>query len=321
MIPIHLRKIGEIYKEVINEVERPFTVMLVGKDGVGKSELAAWFLAYNDRIDDHDIAHLNIIDIDSGHESLVEVVVAATEADLIIFVVDGSTRIIDYECSVWKGLKAMKKPLVFVVNKTDLMKSKEIGTDIINSRFNIGPKDSIFVSAKEGTNVIERLIPKVARLAKDFEIVLARKMPVFKEAVADRLVKRTAAENSVIGVAVFIPGADTPILTANQIRMVMKLALVHDQDIDFERIKEIIATLGSALVFRTVARTACGYVPVLGWAIKGGIAYGGTIALGKAVDRYFEIINHSDDGIKVESTSVGLLEKSKGQDGQEQHVG
>ncbi|HZL05295.1 MAG TPA: hypothetical protein VFE45_07730, partial [Coriobacteriia bacterium] len=40
--------------------------------------------------------------------------------------------------------------------------------------------------------------------------------------------------------------------------------------------------------FRTVARQAIGIVPVLGWAIKGGMGYGGTVAMGKAAIAYFE---------------------------------
>ena len=39
---------------------------------------------------------------------------------------------------------------------------------------------------------------------------------------------------------------------------------------------------------RTIAREALGFVPGLGWAIKGGVAYAGTKALGKAATAYFE---------------------------------
>jgi len=58
--------------------------------------------------------------------------------------------------------------------------------------------------------------------------------------------------------------------------------------IDRERIPEILAVVGAGLGFRTVAREALGFVPGLGWAIKGGIAYVGTKALGKAATAYFE---------------------------------
>ena len=55
-----------------------------------------------------------------------------------------------------------------------------------------------------------------------------------------------------------------------------------------ERIPEILAVVGAGLGFRTVAREALGLVPGLGWAVKGGVAYVGTKALGKAATAYFE---------------------------------
>jgi len=39
---------------------------------------------------------------------------------------------------------------------------------------------------------------------------------------------------------------------------------------------------------RAVARQALTIVPVLGWAIKGGVGYTGTLAMGKAAVQYFE---------------------------------
>ena len=46
--------------------------------------------------------------------------------------------------------------------------------------------------------------------------------------------------------------------------------------------------IGSGLGFRAVARKAVGARPVVGWAVKGAIAYAGTRALGEAAVRYFE---------------------------------
>jgi uncharacterized protein (DUF697 family) len=101
-------------------------------------------------------------------------------------------------------------------------------------------------------------------------------------------VRRFARQNGVLGVAIFIPGADFPVLTLNQLRMVFRIAAAHGEQIDRERIPEILAVVGAGLGFRTVAREALGFVPGLGWAIKGGVAYVGTKALGKAATAYFE---------------------------------
>jgi uncharacterized protein (DUF697 family) len=117
---------------------------------------------------------------------------------------------------------------------------------------------------------------------------LAARLPVLRAAVVDAIVRRFARQNGVLGVAIFIPGADFPVLTLNQLRMVFRIAAAHGEEIDRERIPEILAVVGTGLGFRTLAREALGFIPGLGWAVKGGVAYAGTKALGKAATAYFE---------------------------------
>ena len=76
------------------------------------------------------------------------------------------------------------------------------------------------------------------------------------------------------GVAIFIPGADFPVLTLNQIRMVLRIAAAYGEELDRERAFEILSVVAAGLGFRTVARHLVGLVPGLGWAVKGGVAYG-----------------------------------------------
>jgi len=117
---------------------------------------------------------------------------------------------------------------------------------------------------------------------------LAARLPVLRDAVVDRIITRFSRQNGVIGVSVFVPGADFPILTVNQIRMLMRIADAYGFEFDRERIPEVLGVIGSGYGFRTLARSMLGVIPVAGWAVKGGIAYGGTRALGEAARRYFE---------------------------------
>jgi uncharacterized protein (DUF697 family) len=78
------------------------------------------------------------------------------------------------------------------------------------------------------------------------------------------------------------------VLTLNQIRMVFRIAAAYGEQVDRDRALEILAVIGAGLGFRAVAREALGFIPGVGWAIKGGIAYAGTQALGKAAVAYFE---------------------------------
>jgi uncharacterized protein (DUF697 family) len=78
------------------------------------------------------------------------------------------------------------------------------------------------------------------------------------------------------------------VLTLNQARLVLRIALAHGQVIDKDRALELLAVLGVGFGLRTVARELLDLVPVAGWAVKGAVAYAGTKALGEAAVRYFE---------------------------------
>ena len=79
-----------------------------------------------------------------------------------------------------------------------------------------------------------------------------------------------------------------PILTLNQIRLVLRLALAHGQEIDRERAVELLGVVGAGFGFRAIARQLLDFVPFAGWAVKGAIAYTGTRAIGEAAVRFFE---------------------------------
>ena len=102
-------------------------------------------------------------------------------------------------------------------------------------------------------------------------------------AVAKETVKRCAWQNAAIGAAVFIPGADMPLMTLNEAKMLLQIAAAYGQPLGVERIKELAVVVAGGFVFRDVrVRAARSFVPGFGWAIKGGIAYSGTMAMGSA---------------------------------------
>jgi uncharacterized protein (DUF697 family) len=124
--------------------------------------------------------------------------------------------------------------------------------------------------------------------ADDTAPALAAKLPALRRGIAESLVAKVSRQNGLIGAAVFIPGVDFPVLTLNQLRLVMKLATAYGQQLDAQRLPEVLGVVGTGLGLRAIARGALGVVPVGGWAVKGGVAYTGTRALGEAAIRYFE---------------------------------
>jgi uncharacterized protein (DUF697 family) len=77
---------------------------------------------------------------------------------------------------------------------------------------------------------------------------------------------------------------------------VLRLAAAYGQELDAQRLPEILGVVGTGLGLRAAARQALGVVPIAGWAVKGGVAYTGTRALGEAAIRYFEARADSGGG-------------------------
>ena len=64
-----------------------------------------------------------------------------------------------------------------------------------------------------------------------------------------------------IGAAVFVPGVDLPVLTLNQLRLVLRIAAAHGFEVGPARMPEALGIIGAALGFRAVARSLAGLVP------------------------------------------------------------
>ena len=116
---------------------------------------------------------------------------------------------------------------------------------------------------------------------------LAARLPVLREPVCESLIESFSRKNGLLGVAIFVPGADFPVLTLNQVRLVLRLASAHGVEVDQSRLPELLATVATGFGLRAVARQVLGVVPVAGWLVKGAVAYGGTKAIGEAAQRYF----------------------------------
>lgn len=119
-------------------------------------------------------------------------------------------------------------------------------------------------------------------------LALAHNFAFMRRAVAMDAVRTTAWQNGLLGAVTPIPGADMPIMTANQVKMLLQIAAAYGQPLGIDRIKELAGVVAGGYLLRTVARQALVAFPVLGWAIKGGIGYTGTIAMGRTAIRYFE---------------------------------
>ena len=135
---------------------------------------------------------------------------------------------------------------------------------------------------------------RIARRLGEDGTALAARLPVLRPAVCEQLIKSFSRRNGIISAAVFIPGVDMPLLTLNQIRLVLRIALAHGEEVDGQRAFELLGVVGIGFALRAAARELLDLIPVAGWAVKGAVAYAGTMAVGEAAVRYFDA--RSGDG-------------------------
>jgi uncharacterized protein (DUF697 family) len=211
-----------------------------------------------------------------GEARLVRVGGAPAGAAVVVVVLGGAASADDEQ--LLRAAGRARTPVVAVQTgrEPDLDVPYVLATDVVVAR------------PGEGFPVDEIARAVAHRLGED-GTQLAARLPVLREAVCRELISSFSRRNGLIGAAVFVPGADLPVLTLNQLRLVLRIAAAHGVEIDEQRAPEIVATVGSGLAFRAVAREALGVVPLAGWAVKGALAYAGTRALGEAALRRFSL--------------------------------
>jgi uncharacterized protein (DUF697 family) len=149
------------------------------------------------------------------------------------------------------------------------------------------PGEIPLTSTDERT-LLEELVPRIVRaLDEDYLVPLAKGYPLFRRAVCEELIRKNARQNAVVG-ALPIPGADMPVMTANQARMVLNIAAAHDEELSLDRARELLGVLAAGFGLRALARQVVKLIPLGGWAAAAAIGYAGTVAMGRATMLYFE---------------------------------
>ena len=112
--------------------------------------------------------------------------------------------------------------------------------------------------------------------------------PFVRRPLATDAVMATAVQNAGVGLVPLIPGADMPVMTLNQAKMVLQIAAAYGQPMSKDRVKEVAPVVASAFASRAIARELITLVPGIGWIVRPGIGYSATVALGYAMIEYFE---------------------------------
>lgn len=151
------------------------------------------------------------------------------------------------------------------------------------------------------------LVSRVLDRHYDLGIPLARAFAPFRRPYIERVIAKTARENTMFSLATALPdvipnlielpwaiaefASDTAFLTMNQVHMAFVIAAASDREVGYlEQKPEIGMVIGSAFGWRALARQLVGKIPFGGGLIaKAAVAYAGTKVLGLSLDHYYSI--------------------------------
>jgi hypothetical protein len=135
------------------------------------------------------------------------------------------------------------------------------------------------------------------------ELAMARRFPLFRRAVADKIIHRVSRENALFSLVTALPNVipsvidlpwaigefatDTAFLTMNQIRMALLMAAAHGHIIGYTEQKAQIAVIvAGAFGWRALARELVGKIPLGGGLIpKAAVAFAGTYVVGLGLEK------------------------------------
>ena len=143
------------------------------------------------------------------------------------------------------------------------------------------------ISASDPSALAPKLAGWLARSVPS-PVTLAANFPFCRDAAVGLLTSRCAAENAAVGAIPLIPGSDYPIMCINQAKLALDIAACYGRGVELSRMVEVGGVLGAGLAYRSIARFFAGLVPGLGWALKAGMGYAGTVATAKAVQARFD---------------------------------
>ena len=155
-----------------------------------------------------------------------------------------------------------------------------VGNDSTVGKIELDDDNMKVLSSRMGNWIVSAIEGKDLAFAMAFAFV--------RRPLADDSIRATSIQNAAVGFVPFIPGADMPIMTLNQIKMVLQIATAYGQPVDADRAKEILAVIGGAFVSRHIVRTCTKVIPVAGWVFSGAMGFAATEAMGRAMIEYFE---------------------------------
>lgn len=152
-----------------------------------------------------------------------------------------------------------------------------------------------------------RFFPHLIDRCKGIEVAVGRRLPALREAVTSKITRdaalsalKVAAASAVVDKVPLIgivlgavaSAGDMVAITGIQVVLMMQIGATYGKEPDVQRIWDLLPVVGGGLGWRALSRELAGFIPVAGIAIKGAIAYAGTIVVGEGAGFFYEHGHH-----------------------------
>lgn len=124
----------------------------------------------------------------------------------------------------------------------------------------------------------------------DLVLPLSRQFPLLQVHLARWEVRDTAKQNGMLGLLPVL-GADMPLMTANQVKMLLRIAALFGQPVDWSRTPEGALVVGGGYGLRGLVRWLSRRIPGPRWLLGSLVGYAGTLALGHGAIAYYRSLS------------------------------
>lgn len=283
-LPAQVSELWSIWREMSGHAAHPVTVNLYGPAG------------------EHREAVRQLFQEGSAHRATLRVAELGPdmppEADVHLVMLDAAFGPPSSQLSVLRKInpKAVLLVLVGIDDEAFDARRREVAASV-------GVRLDHVVGAKTPSQLRPALAKRLLTIFEEQTVPLARQFPFLREEASNQEIAASSQQNAMIGLMP-VPGADMPLMTANQVKMVMRLAAIHDQPMTFDRLKEVMAVIGGGLAMRTAARQLVKFIPGPGWLVGGGLGFAGTLAMGKGALEYFRRQNELPGAKAADGSTV-----------------
>ncbi|MCC7130491.1 MAG: hypothetical protein B6D39_08680 [Anaerolineae bacterium UTCFX2] len=298
-----MNKIGSLtslWKNVGEADLRPFRdqalagvrIAIVGEPGSGRAALADQMRRDPNRPQLASDAPVLTLDLESASQ--------AATADLIILLIPAGKRDISRERALVQYWQNHGQRALVFINQDNPDQVQPSADAQALSPSTVQPGWRVISGSVSDTRfLVEKFVPAVIELVPGLLLALGRYFPLFRLKIAHFLINDTSFSNAAYAmstglaelVAVLdlpITIADTIVLTKSQAFLVYKLGLALGYSTNWkDYVAEFGGVLGGGFVWRNIARSLVGLIPLWGIIPKTAIAYAGTYVVGNVVLQWY----------------------------------